>query len=211
MEELLQLWIVSVRRTKAKDHLRGQRVGVSSNMVNEQIWLLQHADQHILVFQILVWDVGLRGSDVQVVVDDLADHAPLLSVFLQALSNKSEGKSIHANSAYHEEHTIASAHDVAQIHVWTRGVDIAPLVEKVLDRLVRSQDDHHLGTENERVDRAILLRPLLELKVRFLLWHQVEIANDGQGWRSRWVASWSSSKIAKLEDDECYECSSKGV
>lgn len=51
-------------------------------MVDEEGWLLQEAHEHSSIFKILVWNVCFRHSDIQTVVDDLAEQAPGIAVFL---------------------------------------------------------------------------------------------------------------------------------
>jgi len=47
--ELFQLGVVDACSAEPEDHLRGQRVGVTTNVVDEEIWALQEADKHGLV------------------------------------------------------------------------------------------------------------------------------------------------------------------
>jgi hypothetical protein len=54
MKELLEFGVIDACGTKSKDHLRRQRVGVSSYVVDEQVWLLQYANKHGFVLQILI-------------------------------------------------------------------------------------------------------------------------------------------------------------
>lgn len=82
MKELLQLGVLNARGAETKHHLSCQGVGVSPNMVDEQIWCLQEAHKHGLVLQVLVRYVCPRCFDVEVVVDDLTDHTPGLAIFL---------------------------------------------------------------------------------------------------------------------------------
>lgn len=87
MEELFELRILSACRPVPEDHLSGQGVGIQSNDIDELVWLFQQANQHRLVFKILVWHIGLGCCNVQGIVNDLADHAPCLAVFLSHTVN----------------------------------------------------------------------------------------------------------------------------
>jgi len=80
-------------------------------------------------------------------------------------------------TAYHEQHAEVAAGDPAQVGFWTGRVDVASLVEQVLDRLVGVEDHHDLGAEDEREDGSVFLCPLLELYVDILAGHEMEVAD----------------------------------
>jgi hypothetical protein len=62
--QLYELGVVEARCAEAKDHLGGQRVGITTYMVDEEIWLLKNAHEHGSILQILIGDVCARDSDV---------------------------------------------------------------------------------------------------------------------------------------------------
>lgn len=47
---------------------------------------------------------------------------------------------------YHQQHAISTAHDLAEIHFRPRRVNVAALVEEILDGLVGREDNHDLGS-----------------------------------------------------------------
>ena len=62
--QLYELGVVEARRAEAEDHLGGQRVGITPNMVDEKIWFLENTHEHGSVLQILIGDVCAGNSDV---------------------------------------------------------------------------------------------------------------------------------------------------
>ena len=82
MKELLQLRVFDARCAETEHHLGCQRIGVSPDMVDEQVGFFQEAHQHSLVFEFLIWNVRSGRFDVQVVVNNFTNHAPGFAVFL---------------------------------------------------------------------------------------------------------------------------------
>jgi hypothetical protein len=176
--ELLQLGVINAPCAEPEDHLGRKRVRVSPDVIDEEIWALQETDEHGLVLQVLVRHICLRSLDVEVVVYYLPYHAPGIAIFLAKLARQAGAEERINYGAHHEQHTQASAYDLAEIHIRTRRVDAASLIQQVFDGLIRRQNDHNFRTENERVHRTIFFRPFLELEMRPLLWHQVKVTDD---------------------------------
>lgn len=82
MEELLQLWVLDTCCAEAEDHLGRQRVGITSDVIDEHMRLIQKFHEHGFVLQVLLRDMGSRRLDVQVVVNNIADHPPFFAVLL---------------------------------------------------------------------------------------------------------------------------------
>jgi hypothetical protein len=95
VEKLLESWILGARRPVPKDHLRGQRVGVQPHNIDELLRLLEQANQHRPVLQVLVGYVRLHGVDVEGVVDDFANLAPYIPVLLQNLVSEGPIHGLH--------------------------------------------------------------------------------------------------------------------
>jgi len=97
--KLFQLGVVDACSSKPEDHLRGQGVGVTTNVVDEEIWTFQEADKHGFVLQILVWHICARRLDIEVEMNNLPNHAPCIAVRLP-LSAQSPIETI--KHSYHE-------------------------------------------------------------------------------------------------------------
>lgn len=63
-------------------------------------------------------------------------------------------------------------------------IDGTSLVQKISDCLGAGENNRRLGSKNERVDGAILLSPLLELKMDVSGGHKMEIPKDRDSRRS---------------------------
>jgi len=144
--ELLQLGVVDACSAEPKDHLRGQGVGVTTNMVDEEIWTLQEADKHGLVLQFLVWHICTRRLDIKVEMNNLPDHAPCIAVRLPRSAQLSIDT---IRKTYHEQHTTPTAHNLSKIQIWARRINPAPFIKQVLHSLVRRQHDHDFRTKDE--------------------------------------------------------------
>jgi hypothetical protein len=95
VEKLLESWILGARRPVPEDHLRSQRVGVQPHNIDELLRLLEQANQHRPVLQVLVGYVRLHGVDVEGVVDNLAHLAPHIPVLLQNLVSEDPVHGLH--------------------------------------------------------------------------------------------------------------------
>ena len=58
-------------------------------------------------------------------------------------------------SYHHHESQITTCNLLPDEHVWTVGVYPTLLVKQVFDGLIRRQDNHGFGTEDERVDWSV--------------------------------------------------------
>lgn len=67
--QLLQPWVIWVDRTKPKDHLCCERIGISSNVVKKPHRIVEESQEHRLIFQILVRYIGSGSLDVKTVVN----------------------------------------------------------------------------------------------------------------------------------------------
>lgn len=147
VKELHHLGVIVGLAAPAKDHGGGQRVGVATDVVHGALGGVEDVEEHLLVLEHLVGDVGLGGRDVEKGVHHLAAHAPARGV------------------AHHENAEVTTAESLAEVHLLTMRVHVALLVQELLDSLVARENDHDLGTENQAVDWAIFTSPLLELKM----------------------------------------------
>jgi hypothetical protein len=95
----------------------------------------------------------------------------------------------------HEKNTETTTNYLTEIHLRTGGVDVAPLIQEVLDGLVGGKNNHDLGSNHEGVYwpkcnqynnvygsidaiLPIFLCPLLKLKVAILSRHLMKIPDQ---------------------------------
>ena len=90
LKDSQEFWIVDISRAETVDHLRGQRVCIASDMVEKSVWRVEEIDEHALVFENLVWDVGFGRVDMEDVVHHLSNHAPCGTIFLAGVSWRME-------------------------------------------------------------------------------------------------------------------------
>ena len=112
-------------------------------MVDESVWRVEDIDEHALVFEDLVGDVGFGGIGMEDVVYHFSDHAPRGAIFLVGVTRRSKagnnrvdrrqscGRSPHWDSlpTYHENHSHSAADQVlCYIRVLPVRVDVAALI-----------------------------------------------------------------------------------
>lgn len=108
-----------------------------------------------------------------------------------------EGKE---EKAYPTGHSQPLASHPTQIRFSTRRINSAALVQELFNDLSVAQNDGCLSTEDQRVDGSVLVRPLLELEVGFLLGHLEEVAEEPFGGRTGWEVFGSASHVSDFEE-----------
>jgi hypothetical protein len=69
-----------------ESHHGGKRVGVATDVVEEVIRSVEDVIQHLLVLKHLVWNICLRGRDVEDAVNELSEFSPVRTIALERIS-----------------------------------------------------------------------------------------------------------------------------